>query len=288
VHGSKYYLLSQIVKKIALYIALFIVLLIVFGSFFITFLMSEVDTLSLKKDIAIKEYNRLQKSNKKLKEEIDIKIKEYSEIKDKVSDIEELIGLKPDDSLELSKRVENIDLTSFQQEILMRSIPSGYVLPDMRITAKYGWRKHPIRKTREFHRGIDLKAARRTPIKAPADGVVEFAGRLKNSGFANLVIIDHNFGFKTEYAHLYKKMVVKVGQFVKKGEIIGYTGNSGLSTGPHLHYEILFVSRPLNPINFLKWNKKNFKEIFEKEKRVPWQSLINAIISQFPRQKPQS
>ncbi|MFK5881195.1 MAG: M23 family metallopeptidase [Sulfurospirillum sp.] len=287
IYGSKHYLLHQVIKKIVLYVVLLIILLIVFGSFFISFLMYEVDSAQSKKVIVENEYKKLQKSNLKLKKEIEAKTKEYDEIRDKVSGIEELIGLKPDNSLQLSTRVENIDLTSIQEQTIMNYIPNGYVLPDMRISAKFGWRRHPILKKREFHRGIDLKADRKTPVKAPADGVVEFAGYHKSSGFGYLIIIDHNFGFKTEYGHLYKKMIVKAGEFVKKGEIIGYTGNSGLSTGPHLHYEIRFISRPLNPINFLKWDKKNFKEIFKKEKRVPWESLISMISSQFPLQKQQ-
>ncbi len=285
IYGSKHYLLHQVIKRIIVYVVLFIVLLIVFGSFFISFLMYEVDALEAKKDIVVSEYKKLKQSNTKLKSEIDVKTKEYAAIKDKVSDIEELIGLKPDKNLELSTRVENIDLTSIQEQIVMQDIPSGYVLPDMRISAKFGWRRHPILKKREFHRGIDLKADIKTPIKAPADGVVEFAGYHKSSGFGYLIILDHNFGFKTEYGHLYRKMIVKAGQFVKKGEVIGYTGNSGLSTGPHLHYEVRFISRPLNPINFLKWDKTNFKEIFKKEKRVPWESLVSMISSQFPLQK---
>ncbi len=196
-----------------------------------------------------------------------------------------MIGLTPDSTEEINTRLENINLTKIQEQSLLNSIPSGNVLPDMRITAKFGWRKHPILKRREFHRGIDLKASRKTPIKSPANGVIEFAGFNKNSGYGYLVIIDHNFGFQTRYGHLYKKMIVKAGQFVRKGEIIGYTGNSGLSTGPHLHYEVRFILRPLNPIYFLKWSKDNFKEIFKKERRVPWESLISMNNNQFLHQK---
>ncbi len=287
IYGSKHYLLHQVVKRVVIYVVLLMVLLIVFGSFFISFLMYEVDAVESKKDLVQSEYKKLKKSNIKLKQEIESKTKEYAAIKDKVSDIEELIGLKPDDNIKLSTRVGNIDLTSIQEQTLLNYIPNGNILPDMRISAKFGWRMHPILKRKEFHRGIDLKADRKTPIKAPADGVVEFAGFHKSSGYGYLIILDHNFGFKTQYGHLYKKMIVKAGQFIKKGDIIGYTGNSGLSTGPHLHYEVRFISRPLNPINFLKWDKSNFKEIFNKEKRVPWESLTSMIRNQFPHQKQQ-
>ena len=285
IYGSKHYLLNQVIKRVVLYFTLLIVLLIVFGSFFISFLMYEVDAIQSKKEIVEHEYVKLKNSNDKLEKEISVKTKKYEEIKDKVSDIEELIGLTPNATDEMTTRLENINLTNIQEQSLLNSVPSGNILPDMIITAKFGWRKHPILKRKEFHKGIDLKAKRKTPIKAPANGVVEFAGFHKSSGYGYLIILDHNYGFKTQYGHLDKKIIVKAGQFVKKGEIIGYTGNSGLSTGPHLHYEIRFISRPLNPINFLKWNKDNFKEIFKKERRVPWESLISMSNNQFLHQK---
>ncbi|NOX16411.1 MAG: peptidoglycan DD-metalloendopeptidase family protein [Epsilonproteobacteria bacterium] len=299
INGSKHYLLHQVIKKIIIYFVLLVVLLIVGGSLFISILMKEVSSLEQRKEIAKKEYivlkenfgkeyKELQDSNALLKEKIDVKTKEYSEIQEKVNNIEELIGLKPDITVELSDRLDKINFTSKQQQIFFDNIPSGAVLPQTIINTKFGWRIHPILKKREFHKGVDLKAKMRTPVRAPADGVVEFAGFHKRSGFGNLVIIDHNYGFKTYYGHLYKKMVVKMGQVVKKGDIIAYTGSSGLSTGPHLHYEVRFVSRALNPIYFLRWNKLNFKNIFKKEKRVPWESLVKIINYRFQIQKQQS
>ncbi len=299
VNGSKHYLLHQIIKKILLYVTLFVILLIVGGSMVISVLMREVTSLEQRKKAAQEayvvskkkieeEYKKLQISNKKLKDSIDKKTKEYSAIKEKVNDIEELIGLKPNINIELGDRLENINFTSKQEKVILNNIPNGAVLPRTIVNGKFGWRIHPILKKKEFHRGTDMKAKMRTPVRAPADGVVEFAGYHKRSGFGNLVIIDHNYGFRTYYGHLYKKMVVKAGEIVKKGDIIAYTGSSGLSTGPHLHYEVRFVSRALNPIYFLKWNQSNFKDIFKKEKMVPWESLVNMINYRYQIQKQQS
>jgi murein DD-endopeptidase MepM/ murein hydrolase activator NlpD len=116
----------------------------------------------------------------------------------------------------------------------------------------------------------------RTPIYATADGIVEWAGYHKQSGYGKLIILQHNYGFKTYFGHL-NKIVVKSGKFVKKGDLIAYSGNSGMSNGPHLHYEVRYMSRAVNPYWFVKWDIKNYKEIFEKEKRIPWQSLVTAI-----------
>ena len=114
-------------------------------------------------------------------------------------------------------------------------------------------------------------------MRATADGVVEYAAA-SGTGYGYLVIISHNFGFSTRYAHLSNYDVVKVGQFVKKGDLIGYSGNTGRSTGPHLHYEVRFLQRTIDPANFIAWDgKDSFDDIFQNERKVPWQGLINAI-----------
>ena len=286
-HGSKHYLLHQVVKRFVLYFFLFIAFVIVSGSYLISFLMNSVDDLSDKKNKMISEQKVLKANNDKLLTQIEMKSQQYDAIKEKIVDIEALVGITPSLEIEIGERLKNIKLTAAQQKILFDNIPNGHVIPFTGYTGKYGWRKHPILKTREFHRGIDLRAKKMTPVLAPADGVVEYAGYHKSSGFGNLVIIEHNYGFKTTYAHLSKKLPVKAGAFVKKGDIIAYTGNSGLSTGPHLHYEIRFVTRTLDPKNFIYWDSSNFEEIFKKEKRVSWQSLINLMESRLHLAKQQ-
>lgn len=277
INGSRHLLLHQLVKKFVLYFTFFVVGLIVFGGWLISILYDELDVLEEKKEELTKKEYQLDARNKKLQRQISFKTKEFENISDKISNIEELIGLKVPDASNIDERLESIALTGAQQQHLFRSIPNGRVIPDNGITGKFGWRTHPILKKREFHRGLDLRAKLKTPIIAPADGVVEYAGFHKDSGFGYLVILNHNYGFKTNYAHLNKKMVVKSGEFIRKGQLIGYTGSSGLSTGPHLHYEVRFIARPLDPQPFLDWTSSNFEEIFEKENRVSWQSLLKTM-----------
>jgi len=290
VNGSKHYLLHQIIKRFVLYFTLFVLFLIVTGSYLISFLMDEVTDLEVKKTKMVEQQKVLKQSNDKLIRELNDKTKiltqrigekseELDTIKEKITDIEALVGITTSLETEVDVRLQNIKFTSAQQKIFFNNIPNGEVIPYAGYSGKFGWRTHPILKRKEFHRGLDLRAKLMTPVHAPADGVVEYAGYHKSSGFGNLVIIEHNYGFKTSYAHLSKKFPVKSGTFVKKGDIIAYTGNSGLSTGPHLHYEVRFIARPLNPINFIKWDSSNFEKIFKKEKRVSWQSLINLMQS---------
>lgn len=117
-----------------------------------------------------------------------------------------------------------------------------------RISDEYGWRKHPIHKKWIFHEGTDFAAPLGSNILSTSDGVIERVIKSKK-GYGNRIIIDHGYGYKTVYAHL-KSFNVEKGDVVKKGDVIGYVGSTGLSTGPHLHYEVLVNNRPLNPQQF--------------------------------------
>jgi murein DD-endopeptidase MepM/ murein hydrolase activator NlpD len=203
------------------------------------------------------------------------KKKELNEVSDSLSEIEMLIGLAPVADMSLQERVGATKLNSEHMATLLQFIPNGSPITYKGITSKYGYRIHPTLRRREFHRGLDMKAKMKTPVYATADGIVEYSGLHKKSGFGNLVILQHNYGFRTYFGHL-NKVAVKAGRFVKKGDIIAYTGSSGMSSGPHLHYEIRFIQRAVNPFYFVKWNIQNYKNIFEKEKNIPWQSLITA------------
>ncbi|MCD8544825.1 M23 family metallopeptidase [Sulfurospirillum sp. hDNRA2] len=285
VHGSRHFLLHQVIKKFLLYFTLFVALVILVGSFVILFLMKEVSALEAKKESAINERNILLAQNESLQEEISEKSKEYEAIRDKISNVEELIGLRANDEEALDTRLEEIDVTVLQQKTFFDNIPSGDVMAYSEFSSRFGWRENPILKRKEFHAGTDLRAPVGTPVLAPADGVVKFIQYNQNSGYGNVVSLSHNYGFESYYAHLMNKPIVKEGQFVKKGDIIAYSGNSGMSTGPHLHYEIKFIGRLLDPETFLRWKGSNFTEIFQKEKRVTWESLIKLINAQYPLPK---
>lgn len=115
------------------------------------------------------------------------------------------------------------------------------------ISSGFGVRIHPIYKTRKFHDGMDFTGKIGTPIYSTGQGVVESAKTSR--GYGKKIVIDHGYGYKTVYAHL-SKYKVKAGQKIKRGEIIGYLGNTGISTGPHLHYEVRKNNKKLNPINY--------------------------------------
>jgi len=281
-HGVKQYNLHQFVKKIILYVVLFFALVALMAVGTILYLNSSVDAIEVRRLETQNAYNGLKKKNTELdisitnaQEALENKKRELTEVSDSLSEIETLIGLAPVADMSLQQRVNLTKVNSEHIATLMQFIPSGSPIEYRGITSKFGYRQHPTLNRKEFHRGSDMKAPMNTPVYATADGIVEWAGFHKKSGFGNLVILQHNFGFRAYFGHL-KKIVIKSGKFVKKGELIAYTGNSGMSSGPHLHYEIRFIQRAVNPFYFVKWDVKNYQDIFKREKKIPWQSLITA------------
>jgi murein DD-endopeptidase MepM/ murein hydrolase activator NlpD len=121
------------------------------------------------------------------------------------------------------------------------------------ITSHYSKnRTHPVLKKKRPHNGIDFGAPKGTPVFAPADGIVEIARYSKSAG--NWIMVNHQNGYKTVYMH-FDKHAVKEGQQIKRGQVIGYIGNTGYSTGPHLHYEVRHNNVPVNPMNFLIYER---------------------------------
>ncbi|MCV6637537.1 peptidoglycan DD-metalloendopeptidase family protein [Candidatus Albibeggiatoa sp. nov. NOAA] len=134
-----------------------------------------------------------------------------------------------------------------------------------RISSKYGMRIHPISGKRRFHSGVDYAAPTGTPIVAAADSTVKFKGWKR--GYGRTVVLQHNEQYTSLHAHMSKFANVKVGQKLKQGDIIGYIGQSGSATGPHLHYEVRLNNQPQNPLTFQIPNKAYEKQLAELKKQ---------------------
>ena len=165
---------------------------------------------------------------------------------------------------------EIINLAKNKSEMLA-SIPAIQPVSNKnlsRMASGYGYRIHPIYKTRKLHTGMDFSTKTGTEIYATGDGVISKVRRSKR-GYGNHVKINHGFGYETLYAHM-SKYIVKRGQKVKRGEVIGYVGNTGTSVAPHLHYEVHKDKRRINPVNFY-YNDLNPEE-YEKMIEISSQS----------------
>lgn len=165
-----------------------------------------------------------------------------------------------------SKSYDEVVKLAENKEKLLSSIPS--IMPisvkDLKGTPSgFGYRTHPIYKIVKMHTGMDFNAAIGTPIYATGDGVVERADA-EASGYGNHVVINHGFGYETLYGHM-SKIMVSPGQQVKRGEVIGLVGNTGTSSGPHVHYEVIRNGNKINPISyyFLDLSPVEYQQIIQ-------------------------
>lgn len=129
------------------------------------------------------------------------------------------------------------------------SIPSRVPVDGFRLTSDYGMRTHPVLGGRRSHKGIDMSAPVGTPVYAPADGMVGKAEWFSSYGL--YIQVEHGGDLQTRYGHL-SRLNVAAGQFVRKGEVIGYVGSTGRSTGPHLHYEVRVAGVAVNPLPYMQ------------------------------------
>tara|TARA_B100002051_G_scaffold214065_1_gene206051 strand:- start:1190 stop:2095 length:906 start_codon:yes stop_codon:yes gene_type:complete len=169
--------------------------------------------------IISKELSILEMNVEKLSRKVNLELASYTSIYNKVQE----------------------DINRISKIPSIRPVEGGY------LNSTFGYRNDPIDHVRRFHQGQDITVKSGTPVLAPADGVVKrayYAG-----GFGNHIKLEHGSGYTTLFAHL-SKINVKHGQIVKRGEIIGYTGNTGRSTAPHLHYEIHHNGKPQNPLDY--------------------------------------
>ena len=163
--------------------------------------------------------------------------------------LEEISGNDASGSSEAGTPVGTSSATASESSAgLSSSVPSGKPTEYVRISSPFGTRVHPITRKKHTHKGIDLAAPKMTPIYATADGEVTFSGR--NGGYGNFVKINHRNGYKTAYAHMHK-IALKKGADVHKGDLIGYVGTTGSSTGNHLHYEVYYQDKLVDPATTL-------------------------------------
>lgn len=169
----------------------------------------------------------------------------------------------------------SLPLSASVETSLFRMIPNDSPVHYQRVSSPFGGRVHPISGKKSHHLGIDLTCPLGTPIYATADGVVETT-RPSQQGYGNMIKVRHAFGFMTLYAHLHQ-FAVSQGQFIEKGDRIGFCGSSGNSTGSHLHYEVRFIGKALNPQDFMQWQPNHMAYLFTQQQQVPWASLMEQL-----------
>jgi murein DD-endopeptidase MepM/ murein hydrolase activator NlpD len=293
--GARHFALKQVVKRFALTLAVILLGTLLLGATAIVWLKRQVAELETRREIIadlnrqLQDYNHALRSAiegkggelkrtyielEKVKHRLGQANEELEQVNDNLEDIEVMIGLRPDPEMAIGTRLDTASQTARERALMLQNIPSGPPLRESHVTSDFGWRNLGGKK--QFHAGLDLRAAMGTPVYATADALVETAGITKGNGFGNMVVLLHNYGFRTYYGHL-DEILVKKGQYVRKGEPVGLSGASGRATAPHLHYEVRHLKNTLDPLFFVEWSLEDYDSLFEKETRVQWDSLAVLI-----------
>ena len=179
-------------------------------------------------------------------------INRYSEYDGSLKDVAQKLDRLMKKTYIQSKSFDEVSLLSKRMEEMVMCIPAiPPMVPDdskYRFSSPFGWRFHPIYHTQKMHTGVDLVMDSGTPLYATGDGVVHTV-KSEATGYGRQIVIDHGFGYKTRYAHM-QEVILKVGTPVKRGDCVGFSGNTGSSTGAHLHYEVLYKDNQVNPANY--------------------------------------
>ncbi len=169
---------------------------------------------------------------------------------------------------EQSLSLDELQTLAKNKEVLSTAIPAIWPIDRTLLRngiGAFGMRLHPILKRYQMHTGVDLACNTGSPVYATGDAVVEKSEKgLRYSGYGQMLLLKHNFGYQTRYAHLSERLV-NIGDTVRRGELIGYVGNTGRSTGPHLHYEVILRGQVVNPLNFFDRNmtKEEYESLME-------------------------
>ena len=291
IHRTWVLSLGKATRIFLAFTAILIICSMVLGGFVLHKFSDNIDYLEAKKEQLEHNIITLNSSAEILEQKI--QTQEFTLVK--LQELEELAGTEMEDvsadsfvfsgeQIALSKekenqileRISNAKVSLAERRWLLNTIPNGKpIVLNTYVTSSFGARVHPITKKNQMHYGIDMHTGIGDDVIATADGVVEYSA-FNTGGFGHLVRLRHNYGFTTVYAHLSKRLV-KNGEVVTKGQVIAKTGNSGISTGPHIHYEIHFLKKKLNPARFIKWSLDNYKDLFIKEKNVRWTMLLDQV-----------
>lgn len=274
------YAVNRLVGRVLIYVLSGHTLLFVAGLFGLGWMAHEYDALKFAKDSLAAAYQVEAAKKDRLRDAAEAEMDKLNRLiedkREELNIISHVAEAKPAKvSFSIPRFSRRTSLSDEEALLFDRIIPAGTPVAGMEVSSGFGNRIHPIHKRRFFHFGMDFDAPEGTPVQATADGVVEFA-RDTGGGYGRLVTLRHAHQFRTAYAHL-SELLVEAGQVVRKGDVIASTGNTGISTGPHLHYEIIYQGKPLNPYPYVAMEPAadpTYTEVRSK----PWGSLLASRI----------
>lgn len=260
-NGIKQFNIHRLVKKILLYILLFVVISAVIIFFTIKLLAGELKEMQSQKDATLKKYTYIYNKNENLKQQVEISQNKLDEINQKMLDLEDIISIK-DSNFDVDD-VAPFDirqLNNSQKSTILQLLPNSKPF------------EGDYNSLSSLKSGVSFHMLPKTPIYATADGIVDLTRDKDTKGVGKFVKIVHSFGFTSIYGYL-SKVSVKRGDIVRKGQLIGYSGDDS-SKEESLYYDIRFLGSEVNVEDFIDWNIDNFNNIIQKDSIVNWNSLL--------------
>lgn len=274
------YAVNRAVGRVVVYFLSGHALLLVLGLVVLAWMSTEIDALRFAREAVVREYRMATDEKARLEYQAKDELKR---IEAEIQKKREELGIVKEVGKSMPDKAPTVDRaapkdaagparTSFAPNPSMgRFIPLGAPMAESPMASGFGMRLHPLLGRVQAHNGVDFNVPPGTSVYATADGVVESAQN-SHDGYGLMVMVRHPYGFRSAYAHL-KRTRVAAGQVVRKGDLIADSGNSGQSTGPHLHYEIHYDERPLDPAPFVQGEAEPSR-LIQRNRSVPWASLV--------------
>lgn len=270
--GSKQFSIHRVIKKVLFYLGVGIVVLLVSYLLMVRLLISELDSLIAEKNEVRNKFQEIYEKNNELARNVEYKTDELFKANGRINELEKIVNIyKNSDSLvdEQNYKIDLEDLSDIQKQIVLKIIPNGDPI------RSYDWDKHVNLQPKKAE-AFFYEIPQGTPIYATANGIVDSISNAKGGTYGTYVKLAHSFGFTSVYAHLQKPLVQK-GEFVVKGQLIGYSGQSGGNKKEDLLYELRFLGTPLSTSEYARWDLSNFNVITQNKDQIDWKSLVWAL-----------
>ncbi|WP_395001846.1 peptidoglycan DD-metalloendopeptidase family protein [uncultured Helicobacter sp.] len=268
----KQFSVHKIIKRVLLYVLLALGVALVVYFVMVRFLVGELDEIIAEKNKAREQFQELYEKNSELARSVEYKTNELLKANMQISELEKIVSIHKNLDTQVDEQDIDLDtLSDEQKQMVLKIMPNGDPVRG------YSWEALATQDTEQSvaHSWI-YEVPRGTPVYATANGIVDSVGNSRSGSYGVYVKLAHSFGFTSRYAHL-DSMVVQKGEFVAKGQLIGYSGQSGGAKKDGLLYELRFLGTPLHTMDYALWNLNNFNAVTKNKDRIDWKSLVWAL-----------
>lgn len=266
----KQFSIHKIVKRVLLYVALALGVALVVYFLMVKFLVKELDGIIAEKNKAREQFQELYEKNSELVRSIEYKTNELLKANTQIGELEKIVSIHRNFDIKVDNQDVDLDtLSNEQRQMVLKVMPNGDPVRG------YKW-DHAKNLDNTQAQSFVYEVPKGTPVYATANGIVDSLNAFQGGSYGAYVKVAHSFGFTSTYAYL-DSMVVKKGEFVAKGQLIGYSGQGGSAKKEGLLYELRFLGTPLHTIDYALWDLDNFNAVTKNRDHIDWKSLVWAL-----------